>query len=56
MTHRLNDRIERLEEKTAPARALRSVILREHDPDPDDPDVFVVRLVGVKPAPRAEGR
>lgn len=54
MTHRLNDRLERLEDVTTPAKLVRSVILAEHDPAPDDPDVIVIRLVGVKPDPRKE--
>jgi len=53
MTHRFNDRLERLEDVTTPPKPIQSVILTEHDPAPEDPDVFVIRLVGVKPAPRA---
>ncbi len=52
---RLERRLSALETTAQPARLIRSVILAEHDPAPDDPDVFVIRLVGVKPAPKADG-
>ena len=52
---RLDRRLSALETTAQPARPIRSVILAEHDPAPDDPDVFVIRLIGVKPAPRADG-
>lgn len=52
---RLERRLSALETTTRPAKPVRSVILAEHDPAPDDPDVFVIRLVGVKPRPRADG-
>jgi hypothetical protein len=36
-------------------RPKRVILLNEHEPspaDPDDPDVIIVRLIGVKPEPR----
>jgi hypothetical protein len=51
---RIDRRLVALEAAAQPAHPVRCVILTEHDPDPDDPDVFVVRIVGVKPAPRPD--
>jgi hypothetical protein len=50
----MDRRLSALEAAAQPARPVRCVILTEHDSDPDDPDVFVVRLVGVKPTPRPD--
>lgn len=54
MTHRLQYRIERLEQVASPPPPLRVVLLTEQDTAPDDTDVFVIRLVGKKPGPRSK--
>lgn len=51
MTHRLQYRIERLEQVASPPPPLRVVLLTEQDTAPDDTDVFVIRLVGKKRTP-----
>lgn len=57
MTSAMNRRLSRLEEAKRPAPGPTRVILHcegqpEPDADPNDPDVLIIQLVGVKPQPR----